>query len=211
MGNLFNVDSKLFRMLNTAVDGFFLGILWLVCCLPIITVGSASAAFYYAFNKSIIQEKGYPVKEFFHGFKANFKQATILWLIQLALFVILAFNIYILTANILPIGLFAPFLLVVSALILALTFLWSLSTFPYLSRFQNTLKAGIKTSLILTVANILWSVLLAALFAGALFLFFRVPILSLFSPALYMFCANVILERIFRKYISPEDWEAQFE
>ena len=48
-----------------------------------------------------------------------------------------------------------------------------------------------------------------AIFAAAVALFFTVPVISLTVPAAYMYLANRILERVFRKYMLPEDLAAQ--
>ena len=209
MGNLFNYDNKIMHILTNVIDGFILGLLWLLCCIPVVTVGASSTAFYYAFNKGILREQGYPWKEFFHGFKTNFKQATILWLIMMLLFFVLYLDIYILTSGILKIGIFAPLLLTTALVILVIVVIWALCAFPYLARFENTTKATIKTSFVLSFANLHWSFLLLVFFVGSILLFFRVPIINLFAPAVYMFFANRILERIFQKYMRPEDLEDQ--
>ena len=78
MNNLFNYDNRFVSSVTKAVDALWLGFLWMLCSLPVITVSAASAAFYYAFLKSIRQGSGYPTREFFHSFKTNFKQAIIL-------------------------------------------------------------------------------------------------------------------------------------
>lgn len=209
MGNLFNYDNKIMHALTRVIDSFVLGLLWLICCIPVVTVGASSTAFYYAFNKGILEEQGYPWKEFFHCFKTNFKQATILWLIMVLLFFVLYLDINILTSGILNIGIFVPLLLPSALMILALAVIWVLYAFPYLARFENTTKAAIKTSLVLSLANLHWSILLLVLFVGSVILFFCVPFINLFAPAVYMFFANRILERVFRKYTRPEDLEDQ--
>ena len=209
MGNLLNYDNKFMRTLTSVIDSFVLGLLWLACCLPVVTIGASSAAFYYAFNKTILQERGYPLREFFHGFRINFKQATILWLIMAILSFVLFLDVYILTSGILDIGIFAPLLLASALMILAITVIWALCAFPYLARFENTTKEAVKTSLVLSFANLHWSLLLLVLFTISVILFFSVPIVSLFVPSIYMFFANRILERVFRKYMRPEDLEDQ--
>lgn len=182
MGNLFNYDNKIMHALTRVIDSFVLGLLWLICCIPVVTVGASSTAFYYAFNKGILEEQGYPWKEFFHCFKTNFKQATILWLIMVLLFFVLYLDINILTSGILNIGIFVPLLLPSALMILALAVIWVLYAFPYLARFENTTKAAIKTSLVLSLANLHWSILLLVLFVGSVILFFCVPFIKHFCP-----------------------------
>lgn len=211
MGNLLGYDNQLMRKLNKIADTVLMGLLWLICCLPMVTVGAASGAFYYAYQKSIRQGKGYPFKEFFRGFKANFQQATKVWLFMLVLLVVLAVDIMILTGGVLEIGLAGPFLLVTSLVISLLLMMWCLCIFPYMARFENDFKVLVKNSAIVTAANLLWAALLLAVFIAAVLLFFTAPIISLVVPAGYMYVANLILERVFRKYMRPEDLAAQKE
>lgn len=67
--------------MSKASDAILLGILWIACCLPIVTVGASSAAFYYAYHKAVRQRRGYAWKEFFSAFKSNFKSAIIIGLL----------------------------------------------------------------------------------------------------------------------------------
>lgn len=209
MGSLFSYDSKLMRNLNDMADTVLLGLLWLICCLPVVTVGAASGAFYYAFQKSIRQGKGAPYKAFFRGFKANFQQATKVWLFALVMLAVLAADILILTDSGMEIGLAGPFLLVVSLVILLLLMMWCLFVFAYMARFENAFKVLVKNSAIITAANLFWAALLLVVFIAAVLLFFTIPVISVVVPACYMYVANQILERVFQKYMRPEDLAAQ--
>lgn len=211
MSNLLNYDSKFTHIFSKVIDAVLLGMLWLICSLPVFTLGAASSAFYYAFQKSIRQGNGYSTREFFHGFKANFKQATVLWLILLALCLVLLMDLYILTGGVLDIGQLAPLLTVTSVLIFAIVIMWGVCAFPYIARFENDIRGMIKNSLIITLANLHWALLLLVLLIGCAVLFFVFPVMALFMPTLYMLPLNWILERIFRKFMSPEDLEAQRE
>lgn len=211
MNNIFNYEGKLASSVNKATDAFVLGFFWLICSIPVFTAGAASAAFYYAFHKCVRMGSSHPIKEFFRGFKANFKQATLLWLILLFLALVLCLDLYLLTGGALVIGMLGSFLVVTSFLIFAITAMWGLCALAYLSRFACTVKDMLKNSFIVTLANLHWALLLLVLFVGAAVIFFTLPLLSLFIPPLYMFLANRILEPVFRKYMRPEDLAAQKE
>lgn len=49
-------------------------VLWIVCSIPLITIGTSTSALYYAVVKSIRKGFGYPVREFLSYFKKNWKQ-----------------------------------------------------------------------------------------------------------------------------------------
>ena len=81
MSKFFSSDNKLFILMSKIFDVMVLGLLWLVFCIPIITIGPASTAMYYTMVKVIRRERSYLFKEFFRSFKLNFKQSAIITLI----------------------------------------------------------------------------------------------------------------------------------
>jgi len=51
MRNLFNPDAPIIQALSKFSYLIWMNCLWLVCCLPIVTIGASTAAFYrMAFN-----------------------------------------------------------------------------------------------------------------------------------------------------------------
>lgn len=66
-----------------ATECMLLSILWVVTSLPVITIGASTTALYYAVVKVIRNNEGYGWGEFWNGFRTNFKQATIIWLVAL--------------------------------------------------------------------------------------------------------------------------------
>lgn len=80
----FSYDSKFGQLFLKLSYGCCLNILWLVCCLPIVTIGASTTALYYTSFKIAKDEGSYITTMFFRSFKQNFKQATIIWLIMLA-------------------------------------------------------------------------------------------------------------------------------
>lgn len=208
MQNLFNYENGIMRTISSIADSILLGILWVVCSLPVFTIGASSAAFYYAYNKCICQKTDYVWRTFFAGFKSNFKQATQIWLIVLGLasIVIIDYRLLGLMENTTVLV-----LIIQTALITVMVFitLWMLYLFPFISRFESPTKTVMKNCALIAVTNIPWSILLLVVFAITTIVFLCLPMLNLLIPALYMFCANKILEKIFRKYMSPEDLAAQ--
>lgn len=210
MGRFFSYDGGLMQTLSKLFDCICLAILWIICCVPIFTVGASTTALYYAYNKAIRQKRSYAFKEFFHGFKISFKQSTVVWLIVLLLYVVTIFDIMILRG----VSGFVGFAKIVLAFILAMIVLvtmWVTYVFPYMARFENHTKAVLKNSAIIMIANLPWSILLLVLFVISAGLFLLIPMFGMFAPALYVAFANLILERIFRKYMSEEDLESEKE
>lgn len=210
MGNFLNPENKFMVALNRIVDAVILGVLWFVCCIPVITVGASSTAFYYAYHKAIRQKRGYAWKEFFGGFKSNFKQSTIIWLILAALYIITGVDCLILSSMKETPDYMKILLASIIAIIVLIT-VWAIYLFPYLARFENTTKVILKNSALIAMANAPWSFVLLILFVVVAVALVLIPQAMFFVPALYMWVANKILERVFRKYMSEEDVKAQEE
>ena len=50
-------ESKLHAVLTALIDIVWLGLLWLACSLPLITLGAASTALYYSMVKCVRHER----------------------------------------------------------------------------------------------------------------------------------------------------------
>lgn len=77
---LFGYDNAVFRFLSKLGNIWWLNILWLVCSLPVFTIGASATALIYSCMK-LHDDEGYPTANFFHSFRENFKQATGLFFI----------------------------------------------------------------------------------------------------------------------------------
>lgn len=201
MGNSFNYENKVAVIFTKAVDAVVLGLLWVICSLPIITIGASSTAFYYAFNKTIREERGYAWEEYMHSFKSNFKQATKGWLVILAIIMVTFVDYRILTEFVEMIP-FAEVLRVIMLVIICFGITWGQFLFAYFARFEGGVKEAMRNSIFIILANLLWAILLLIIWLIAVIVFLSVPFLSFIIFAVYMFFANMILEHIFKKYIS---------
>ena len=74
----------------------YLNLLWFICCIPIVTAGASTTALYYVTLKMVKDEESGLTRAFFHSFKENFRQGTIIWLILLAAGIVLGIDGYVL-------------------------------------------------------------------------------------------------------------------
>ena len=79
----FSYDSNFGQLFIKLSYGCCLNVLWLICCLPIFTIGASTTALYYTSFKIAKDEGSFITTMFFRSFKQNFKQATVIWLIML--------------------------------------------------------------------------------------------------------------------------------
>ena len=74
-------ESRLQSVVSALIDMIWAGLLWLVCSLPVLTLGAATTALYYTVVKCVRHDRGRVSRCFFSAFRANFRQATLLWLL----------------------------------------------------------------------------------------------------------------------------------
>ena len=73
-------DNIVMNFLSKAFDLMFLGILWFVCCLPVVTIGASLSALHRVAAK-ILDDHGSGIfREFICAFRENFRTATVSWL-----------------------------------------------------------------------------------------------------------------------------------
>lgn len=93
--NFFSYDSKPMQVLMYIGDLIILNILFLLCCIPVFTIGAAHAALYSGIRTLQDPEDDTAVsKAFFKGFRTGFKQITIAWNILFVATLVLALVAY---------------------------------------------------------------------------------------------------------------------
>ena len=204
------MDNKFIAGLGKAVDSILLSIIWLVFCIPIFTIGASTTAFYYTVHKSLHHGRSYIWRSFWSSFKDNFMQSTLMWLIMMVVYVVLALDRSIMLAE-LENGGALGVLYYMFIVMTALAVIWNIYIFAYTARFENTKKAIMKNAAIFAFANPGWSILILALLIVAVVAVMLMPPLVFIVPSVLFLMYDVILERIFRKYMSEEDLEKEKE
>lgn len=130
-------ESPVLSFLNKLADLLLLNALWLICCIPVVTIGAATTAMYYVCIVSIRSGDGYVVRRFFKSFRENFKTATILWMLMLLLGTILGADLFFWYVQG---SLFAKIMFVLSAVLAVLIGIVALWSLPVLAKLDGSLK-----------------------------------------------------------------------
>ena len=69
LGRVFRYQGGLWRALNTLTDIMALSVLWLLCSLPVLTLGAATTALYDSVVRCIRYKQPKPYARFFRTFK----------------------------------------------------------------------------------------------------------------------------------------------
>lgn len=170
--HIFNMDNPVMRFLSRACDMLLLNIFFIICSLPIFTIGASLSALHYACLKMKDEDEGYVYRNFFKSFKTNFKQGTGLWLIMLMLGAALLFE-YAAVRQI-PDGSARP----VKIMIFVAAALWYMMVswiFALQSRFVNTVGNTFKNALLLMIGKAPRSILILLIPVAEFFIVTRSP------------------------------------
>lgn len=149
----FSYDSAFSQLLLKLCYSCYLNLLWFICCIPIVTIGASTTALYYSSLKIVRDEDRDLTRMFFHSFRENFRQSTVLWLILLAAGVLLAgdgYIVYHLRAS--STGAPAIMWTLILALLIAAGVVYAivlLFVFPLVASVSNTNLAMLKNSFLI--------------------------------------------------------------
>ena len=209
MGNLFGQDSFLTNFLTRIADLMVLNFLWVIGCVPIITIGTSTVALYYCVEQYRVNGGIKVMKTFWDAYRSNFKQATALMgIFLLAVGVLLADTIILYVTELELHTLVLILMGIVSLLcLLALGFV-----FPLQARFANTVKQTVKNAWLMSILHLPKSFLVAVLnllplivwllWPNVFYRCFGVWLLVGVSGTAYI--NNIILQGIFQQYYDKE-------
>lgn len=163
MRNLFNLDNPFVQFLARVGDLIIVNVLFLLCCLPVVTVGASLAAMQKVTQAIALEEDNGIVKTFFRGLRENFRQATALWVMILVFAVSMLFNYLIVMGF--TAGTVSVVLKWVLVILAVLVLVLAVYMFPLLARYQNTIREHAVNALILAVVKLPRTIALVALAA----------------------------------------------
>ena len=158
---LFNINSGFFKFINRLLDVLFINLLWIICSLPIVTIGASTCAAFSITLKMVDDEEGYIGKTFFKAFKQNFKQGTLMWLITAPCIYIL----YLLWQMVIKSEDINAIVIIGVILLTAIAISINLYSYPLIARYENSLKKIIKNSFGICVQFFIKTLILIAVVA----------------------------------------------
>ena len=211
MGRLFNMDNKFFVFMGRVGDLIILNILCLICCIPIVTIGASLTSLFYVTLKMVRNEESYIIKSFFKSFRQNFRQATIINIIFLALGALLFIDFTVIGQMG---GTIAKVFNCLFAMIGVLYVMAYLYTYPVLSKFYNTIRETLQNSILMAIRHLPYTILMLVISALPFAAFFMAPsaqfqatvlmMMFLLGGAVVAYCNSIFLVKIFDHYIPEE-------
>lgn len=208
--SLFNPENAFMCFINKIIDLVVLSILWTLCSAPLVTMGAASAALYYAVTKSVRCQRGHAAKDFWRAFKSNLKRGILFELVWAALaFMMLVTDVPLVT-TFLDTGkvqnVFLLILFAVKAVLLIGAACWY---YPMISRFEQGVWKTAEAAVFTMLRHALRSILVILLTVFAVSLLVAEPLLLAIVPGVSAWLLSFLQEPVFRALYDsvevPED------
>ncbi len=169
MKKLLDYENPLFQFLSRVGDLMMLNVLFLVCCVPVVTIGAAVTAMCRVDQGYVTGREPGMFKTFFHSFKTNFKQATIAWLILALVLACLVCDILIINGYLTGTAARVLRLVIIGFIVIVLAVASYL--FPLLARYENTLRQHLQNAAILSIGKLPRTVVMVVLNALPVIIF----------------------------------------
>jgi uncharacterized membrane protein YesL len=213
LSGFFNYDNPVWRFIGKFGDLIILNILWMICSIPIFTIGASTTALYYVTLKLARNDDGYTIRSFFKSFKENFKQSTVIWLLMLLAGIILGVDLYFFARLYTGAQTFRTVMLTVFMALLIVYVAIFTYIFPLQSRFVNNVKRTFFNAFFMSIRHLFHTIGMIVIDVAILALAFLMVIppltmvMLLFGFPLIAFINSYILTPIFNKYMPKEERE----
>lgn len=201
MRRFFNQDNAFFRFMGVLFDLIELNLITLVFCIPIVTAGAAFTAMHYVLWHMVRKEDSYIAMQFWQSFKANWKKATVIWLLVLVVGLVMAGDVYALGGLSRSGQVLMEVVLVVIALAAVSVAEYS---FFLLSRYENTVLHTLANAgrlalgfLPRTLAMVAITVACALLYVT--YVVYLLPVVLLVGISLPQYCCAWLYNPIFKR------------
>lgn len=193
MKGLFSYDGPIYKICELIYETCMLNILWIIGCIPIVTIGASTTALYSVYS-SKISGKGYKIySDFFKAYKKNIKQASILGTI---ITIMLCMSMY----NMTRISSFKGnyvWLQYIHIFIIFQILIISNYIFSLIDRRTMNIADIIVNAVILAYKNIIISTINVVVLALLIVLLLFKPVTVLFFMGIYGLISSYLIERVF--------------
>ena len=207
MGGIFRPDSPLMRFMMLVTNLLILNVLWIICCIPIVTAGASTVAMHTVLIGYINGKDDAVLKPFFRAFRENFRAVTPLWLVNFLIAAVMAAEAFYLSAG------SALWLKVVFGILL---FIYAAATsylYPLFARYHTSARQALLNSFMLSVRHLASTVCVVTLNALPVVLLVALPALfwktillwTVIGFSLIAYLDLKILLPVFGKYETPPE------
>ena len=202
------IENPFFDVMEEIGDLILLNIVFIITCIPIITIGMAWTALYKVILRKIKKESNYVVKEYLKACREEWRQSTKIWLIFLISGCILAFDV------LFAVNIWKSLSFAIGCFVLIWYFAFSY-VFPLQAQFENTVKNTVKNALYLSIKYFPYTILFVILniipvvciILGTMISSLAAPVYIVVGFALTARINGIYFHKIFSKFmkIGEED------
>lgn len=195
----YNPDGQLYKITTVFSQFTLLNLLYIISCLPIITIGAATAALYEVTIRYADEERGELIVGYVRALRANFMKATgCFLLLGLPMVALLYSSLFWFSSKTILASIFA-FVLIVTAIYLFIVLVYCLAL---IGRYENSFRQTIKNAFLLPIADPIRSLALALIPIAAFCFVVLFPLfkflLLIFGFSFVIYCSSFLLLSIFR-------------
>ena len=204
MNGFFNPDNWLWKFFGKFFDFFGMSCMWLLCSMPLITVGTASIALYDTAAHCLRDGEPNTAKRFFSTFKKELIPGiliTILWAVIAMVFWFGYQIVYQIAQENPSVAIFA-IVYYISLLIPVGALCW---VFAVQSRFVYKFFQLHKMALYFVFAHLPATVAIVILALIAIEICVDFPFMVIFVPGILVYFQSFFIEKVFKKYIPVEE------
>lgn len=195
------------QFLGRVTDIIVLSTLWLLGCLPVVTIVASSTALYYASMKEVLCE-GHLVRNFFRAYRRDLLQSVLLELIVVVMAIALYFDVLLIFSSELGVGTLVKIALAIIGFECAAV----LSYLPALqARFVLKIPGLVKNAFVINLVHLPTTAAVVFINAVPFILllgvtaetFVLVPIVLMIGPGVTAWFNAKLLLNVFKKHSPP--------
>jgi uncharacterized membrane protein YesL len=190
------LDTRIYRWLDTATDFFLLNLLWLVSCLPVVTIFPSTAAMFGVVRDWVRKKEGSLMRAFITRFRENLGQSLLVGAIWTVFGVALFLDF--LVAN--QLSYWAE--IVLKALLVLVSTLYAFGSvylFPVMVHYETDWKTVIMNSLLISIRRLPTTVVCLVFLVVMVGLTVVVPFLVIITGSITAYVVYRLCDRVFRK------------
>ncbi len=198
-------SGKIYDGLSKIGDMFILNLIYVLSCIPVITIGASTTALYYTTLKMAENKESYVWRDYWKAFKMNLKQATAIWLVVFIGWAVSVLDVLLAGGFGTQLGTVVAIMMVIAAIFLGVL---SLYVFPLLARFDNTVMRTMKNAVLIAIRHLPSTVLILLIHAVPLLVAFvsieafvkGFIVIMLFAASPLAYLESKLFVRIFYRY-----------
>ena len=190
------LDTRVYRWLEAATDFFLLNLMWLVACLPVVTIFPSTAAMFGVVRDWVRKKEGSLTRTFVARFRENVGQSLLIGVVWTVFGVALFLDF--LVANQLS---YWPGVVMKSVLVLASSVyaFGSVFLFPVMVHYDTDWKTVIKNSLLLSIGRLPTTIVCLVFVVVTAGLTVVFPFMVIITGSITAYSVYRLCDREFRK------------